>query len=129
MLMLMILTANIIGDIGKWFELVFSNQTPSDIYIRPDQKLFEGGNFLCIMDDPNYKMSLPLIDFDMNRNIKTIIDSSKEAPGGRKSMCGTVRGMGGGKTRAFEEMRRHLLQKEGTFLEFLFFFIQNVCYF
>ena len=102
------------GDITKWYDLVFQHQIPNDIYIRPNSEMFKSLKVPgCLMDDPEYQMSIPLIDFDINKNIKTIIQTSKEGNGSRKPVCGIVRGMGGGKTRAFEEMRRQLLQKEG----------------
>ena len=60
-------------------------------------------------------MSIKLIDVDVKSLVDKLMKASEEKSSYRtKPICGTVRGMGGGKTRAFEEMRRMLLLREGV---------------
>ena len=67
----------------------------------------------CIIDSPLNKMSIKLIDLNVESLADTLIAASKTKSGERSPVCATVRGMGGGKTRAFEETRRLLLMREG----------------
>ena len=71
----------------------------------------------CIINEPLRTLSIPLVDLDVNNLVDIVIEISTEKSGTRqKPVCGTVRGLGGGKTRAFEEMRRILLLREGVFV-------------
>ena len=71
----------------------------------------------CIMSNPTVAMAIKMIDFNVSANAKNIVEVSKDKPDGRtKRVFGTVRGMGGGKTRAFEALRRRLLLDEGVFV-------------
>ena len=64
-----------------------------------------------IIDNPEILSSFPLIDFDASSFAKDLITSAKIAPNRRrKSLFATVRGAGGGKTRALTEIRKCLLQ-------------------
>ena len=60
-------------------------------------------------------MLIPCISFDPQSVAEEMLQASKE-PSSRRDKClfATVRGMGGGKTRAFEEIRRALLRKKGV---------------
>ena len=69
----------------------------------------------CLIDSPSITMSHPVIDFDTNRSCNIILKSAKEPPSSRwKPVLAVVRGMGSGKTRCFEEIRRELLRRPGV---------------
>ena len=71
----------------------------------------------CIIDAPQDKMSIPLVDVDVEEQVDILIGLSKLAPSPTwKKVFSMVRGMGGGKTRELEEMRRILLLREGVFV-------------
>ena len=60
-------------------------------------------------------MSHPIIDFDVKGNCNMILEVAKEPPDSRtKSLVAVVRGMGSGKTRCLEEVRRELLKRPGV---------------
>ena len=57
-------------------------------------------------------MSHPIIDFDVKGNCDMILEAAKDPPDNRKKyLVGIVRGMGAGKTRCLEEVRRELLRR------------------
>jgi len=67
----------------------------------------------CIIDDPSRTMAHPMLGFDVEEASQKILDASKERPNPRfKSVVAIARGMGGGKTRSMEEMRRNLLRRK-----------------
>lgn len=68
------------------------------------------------MMDEEHKMKIPLIDLDIEEMVNTVLEITDGRAGGRKTVCCTFRGMGGGKTRALEEMRRVMLLRPGVFV-------------
>ena len=64
----------------------------------------------CIIDEPKYAMSIPLLNLNPSALIQTVLTAAEIEPSTRrKPLCATVRGQGGGKTRALEEIRRAIL--------------------
>ena len=64
----------------------------------------------CIIDEPKYAMSIPLLNLNPSALIQTVLTAAEMEPSTRrKPVCATVRGQGGGKTRALEEIRRAIL--------------------
>ena len=64
----------------------------------------------CIIDEPKYAMSIPLLNLNPSALIQTVLTAAEIEPSTRrKPVCATVRGQGGGKTRALEEIRRAIL--------------------
>jgi hypothetical protein len=60
-------------------------------------------------------MNHELIDFDIAKNAQMLMDMAKLPPGTRnKPVAGDLRGIGGGKTRALEELQRFFYLKEGV---------------
>lgn len=100
----------------KWCESSFKDIEPSRLLTHPDEFNSEILNLPgCIIDEPEKKLSIPLIDFDPSINAEKLMTDSKVEPSPRdKPLFAIVRGMGGGKTRAFEEIRRVLLFKENV---------------
>ena len=65
---------------------------------------------MAIMDNPVDKMGNEVISFEAERLVATVMDIAEISPGSRfKPLLGVVCGMGGGKTRLIEELRRALL--------------------
>ena len=99
--------------------MIFGKQKPLEIYIHPEEEMEKNNATVidvpgCIIDKPLKTMSIQLIDLDVESLADTLIAASKMESGPTaKPVCATVRGMGGGKTRAFEETRRVLLMREG----------------
>ena len=107
--------------------MTFDQLKPLEIHIHPVEEMKQLRQEMkeknatvvdvpgCIIDNPQDTMSIPLIDLDVKKLVDVVIKTSKMKSGPRKKpVCATVRGMGGGKTRAFEEMRRILLLREGV---------------
>ena len=107
--------------------MAFDQLKPLEIHIHPVEEMgqlrkeMEEKNATvvdvpgCIIDSPQNTMSIPLIDLDVKELVDIVIKTSKiKSDSRQKPVCATVRGMGGGKTRAFEEMRRMLLLQEGV---------------
>ena len=107
--------------------MAFDQLKPLEIHIHPVEEMKQLRQEMkeknatvvdvpgCIIDNPQDTMSIPLIDLDVKKLVDVVIKTSKMKSGPRKKpVCATVRGMGGGKTRAFEEMRRILLLREGV---------------
>lgn len=118
-----------VGEIGRWFDMTFDGLKPLDIFVYPVEemeKLITEMNIKnitvvdvpgCIINNRLKTMSIPLIDFDVKKQVDILIETSNlESDSRSKAVCAIVRGMGGGKTRAFEEMRRMLLLREGVFV-------------
>ena len=56
-------------------------------------------------------MAIKLLEFDTPKELKKILDTAPTKPDSRaKPLHAIMRGMGGGKTRALEELRRECLQ-------------------
>eukprot|EP01041_Mallomonas_annulata_P012561 gene12561-26452_t len=101
-----------------YFDLTFKDNIPLDIFHNPNTLRDSAGDYYipgCIMDDARKTMSIPLIDFDPGYYAKKILESSRVIPDDRKKpFYATVKGMGGGKTRGLEEIRRKLLLEDGV---------------
>ena len=70
----------------------------------------KGYNMAIIDRDPVDKMDNEMLSFEAERLVATVIDIAEILPGTRnKPLLGVVCGMGGGKTRLIEELRRALL--------------------
>lgn len=67
-------------------------------------------SMICIIDQNDGVLRLPVIDFDVKKCTDQIVEACSSKP-----LFGVVRGMGGGKTRILEEIRRNLLQMPDTF--------------
>ena len=109
--------------------MTFGRLEPLEIHIHPVEEMERSWKEMkennvavvdapgCIMDNPLKTMSIQLIDLDVKSRVDMLIEFSKKGSCTRaKLICGTVRGMGGGKTRALEEMRRMLLFREGVLI-------------
>ena len=69
----------------------------------------------CLIDRPAITMKHTIIDFNASAICDMILEAAKEPPANRtKPLLGVVRGMGSGKTRCLEEIRRELLQRPGV---------------
>ena len=82
-----------------------------------EKQIYEESKSLnCIINTDDSIMGLPLIDFDAQKYSDDIVQGALVSPLSDriKPLFGVMRGMGGGKTRALEEIRRKLLQKEDT---------------
>ena len=116
-----------IDEIDAWYERTFAGLTPLKVITHPmtenitfdkieNRPIVPG----CIMDMEWYKMKIPLLGENPDKMIEdfaeTVLSLTIKEAGERKSVCGILRGMGGGKTRALEETRRVLLLKKGVFV-------------
>ena len=64
----------------------------------------------CIINQPHYTMSIPLLNLNPSALAHKVLTAAEMEPDTRsKPVCATVRGQGGGKTRALEEIRRAIL--------------------
>eukprot|EP00435_Cladocopium_sp_Y103_P069806 s321_g34.t1 len=95
------------------FDKIFEESEPHDVYnTRPGRQDYlqrlEASN-LAIIDRVNDTMTHEVIDFDVKHWSDLILDLSAQKPSSKKSFLATVRGSGGGKTRALEELRWELL--------------------
>jgi hypothetical protein len=67
-------------------------------------------NKTSLITDPHLLLPRELIDLNIDNAMKLVIEELHKPPSVRfKLPVVTVRGMGGGKTRAFEELRRRLI--------------------
>eukprot|EP01041_Mallomonas_annulata_P000298 gene298-535_t len=102
----------------SFFDLIFKDDIPLQILCKRDVQREEISPYDvpgCIMNDVINKMSMKLIDFDPGYYANKILQSSRIAPDPRdKPFHVTVKGMGGGKTRSLEDIRRELLLVDGV---------------
>ena len=69
----------------------------------------------CVIDDPWYTMAHPLLDFDVDKACDVVLAAAASLRSGRfKPVVAIARGMGGGKTRSMEEIRRRLMLQPGV---------------
>ena len=103
--------------IDALFNLIFPITlfSPSLIYSQKfNENIIDFDKVGCIINDPDFNMKIPLVDFDVNLNVDRLIEGAKMTPDRRdKPLFAIVRGMGGGKTRAFEEIRRETFRRKG----------------
>eukprot|EP01041_Mallomonas_annulata_P004014 gene4014-7994_t len=112
------LIGNTNNQFQNFFDLIFENDIPLQILCKKNVPLEDISQYEvpgCIMENAVDKMSMALIDFDPAFYAKEILETSRIVPGPRlKPFHATVKGMGGGKTRGLEEIRRELLLEEGV---------------
>jgi len=89
----------------KWFKKVFKSPRKP----RPLSEIKAETGFPCIIDEPDMTMANPYLGNNVNESVFKIKEILKTKPGPRKKpVAYTVKGVGGGKTRLFEETRRTL---------------------
>jgi len=94
-----------------WFHDVFRDQVDLNMF---DEKYF-GSRESCLIDRPEITMRHGLIDFDAKSAADMVLQTTKIPPGARtKPVLAVVRGMGSGKIRCLEEIRRELLKRPGV---------------
>eukprot|EP01041_Mallomonas_annulata_P014440 gene14440-30725_t len=112
------LIGNSIIYFQHFFDMMFKDDIPLPILLMknvPQEELNKYDVPGCIMSNAADTMSMTLTDFDPAYYAKAILATSRSVPDQRgKTFHATVRGMGGGKTRGFEEIRRELLLEEGV---------------
>eukprot|EP00300_Choanocystis_sp_HF-7_P021232 c20755_g1_i1.p1 GENE.c20755_g1_i1~~c20755_g1_i1.p1 ORF type:complete len:725 (+),score=131.81 c20755_g1_i1:52-2226(+) len=98
----------------KFFDRAFKDERVRSTYVSwdPQQSLAELASetekSFFIIDEPKARLAFPLIGFDPSEAAATLAGTFSKQ-GRDKALIATVRGMGGGKTRAFEELRRELM--------------------
>ena len=98
-------------DLPLWLNLVFPWSISPDYF---DESALDD-SLRCLIDRPVYTMKHPILDFAVGATCDIILEAAKEPPASRtKQLLGVVRGMGSGKTRCLEEIRRELLQRRGV---------------
>lgn len=100
------------------FDKIFQGLKPDDVYTtRPERQDYlqrlEANN-LAIINDVDETMAHEVIDFDAKYWTNQTLSLAAIKPSGKKTFLATLRGSGGGKTRAVEELRWELLGMEGV---------------
>jgi hypothetical protein len=67
---------------------------------------------LSIIDEPEKRLKNPMLSFDLDGKVKAILESAALTGAREKPALAILRGTGGGKTRALEELRMALHMKE-----------------
>eukprot|EP01041_Mallomonas_annulata_P012646 gene12646-26630_t len=110
--------SDLLDRMQDYFDSTFKDNIPLDMFHNPDTLRDSAGDYYipgCIMDDARNTMLIPLIDFDPTYYTKQILESSRVIPDNQKKpFYATVKGMGGGKTRGLEKIRRKLLLEVGV---------------
>eukprot|EP01042_Synura_sphagnicola_P036348 gene36348-biopygen3115 len=93
-----------------WCDIAFLGVEPALIIRKPELyhtlEFREQGQII----DAKERLEMQLLDFNPSTWAKKILDSAnKDKPGRFKPLFATVRGSGGGKTRAWTEIRREIL--------------------
>lgn len=98
---------------AKRLESIIGGRSPQTIYTSSKECRIVDNSHPdtgCIMVHAHIHMANPLIDFDLENSLDLIQAVCEEPSHPRsKPVIATVRGIGGGKTRCFEEIRRSLL--------------------
>ena len=100
----------------KAFKNIFIGLEPHP-HLRDPKSIVEEdlNKRFCIMNRPNVLMNIPLLGFNRTAYAEQILQQCEAEPDPRfKQLFATVRGMGGGKTRALEEIRRELYFRDGV---------------
>ena len=89
------------------------------LYVNPDvhgsDYLNTGKDTGCIINSPQRTMAHPMIDFDPKATADAVLKvAAMPADSRGKPVITIARGMGGGKTRALESVRRLLLHRDGV---------------
>ena len=101
-----------------WLQGVFAGLKPAPVLLYRDALQDSGGDhsslldgYGCIIESPHCTMSIPLLNLDPSALTQIVLTTADKEPCSRsKPICVTVRGQGGGKTRALEEIRRGILR-------------------
>jgi len=101
------------------FDKAFETLPPDNIYLRnglTDKEfrdaLSQRRNTSCIINNPLGTLSSPLLSFDVQAALSQIVLNLDVKPDRFKPLFATLRGSGGGKTRALIELLRAFLQRE-----------------
>ena len=98
-------------DISLWVKSVFPRIVSSSYF----EEFAQNDGKRCLINNPIVTMGHPIIDFDVSGTCDMILESAKDTPDERaKPALGVVRGIGSGKTRCLEEIRRELLKRPGV---------------
>ena len=98
-------------ELPSWIETVF----PWNISANYFDEFAQNDPGLCLINNPTVTMNHPIIDFDVNGMCDDIIEAAKEEPCHRaKPLISIVKGVGSGKSRCLEEVRRELLKRPGV---------------
>ena len=89
------------------------------LYVNPDvhgsDYLNTGKDTGCIINSPQRTMAHPMIDFDPKATADAVLKvAAMPADSRGKPVITIARGMGGGKTRVLETLRRLLLHRDGV---------------
>ena len=99
------------AGIDIWLQSTF----PWDICSSYFDESAQNDPIRCLINNPSITMSHPVLDFNVVATCDWILEKARTLPDDRnKSVLGVVRGMGSGKTRCLEEIRRELLRRPGT---------------
>jgi len=107
-----------------WFDEIFRDLRPCRVMVAPEKyDSFPPQDQGHVIDSLNQTLKvMPLIGFDPTswaQNIEAYTRTTAGLCERKKYMFATVRGSGGGKTRAFTEIRRELLRRENTLVMIL----------
>lgn len=102
----------------SWILRLIGKSHPASIYtsMDPNGRLVNNSNPdpSCLIDSPQITMANKYLDVNVDQLITNVFKTAALTPGERsKPLLATVRGVGGGKTRCLEEVRRDLLLKDG----------------
>ena len=106
----------------RWLDQVAFPVEPfpvCSLYVKPGEHDLEFLDTVkdtgCIIDSPWITMASPLIGFDAQATTDAVLEVAAlpACPRG-KPVIAIVRGMGGGKTRALESVRRLMLRRDGV---------------
>jgi hypothetical protein len=104
------------GETVPWLKKSFDGLEPS-MYLKNLNTTTEAfSEKFCIMNKVKTNMKIPLLELDPKGISQIILEDSELEPDARlKPLHATMRGMGGGKTRTLEEIRRCLFQQKSVF--------------
>lgn len=96
------------------FDTVFCSKKVSNIYASASNDNVDGRKDPgCLINNPKSTMRQPLIAFDVSRAVEEMKKiAGMELDNRNKPVGAILRGIGGGKTRALEEMRRFMLNTD-----------------
>ena len=106
----------------RWLDQVAFPVEPfpvCSLYVKPGEHDLEFLDTVkdtgCIIDSPWITMASPLIGFDAQATTDAVLEVAALPEDSRgKPVIAIVRGMGGGKTRALESVRRLMLRRDGV---------------
>eukprot|EP00961_Rhodomonas_salina_P198317 2675601-Rhodomonas_salina.1 len=104
---------------AAFFDRVFEDSDVHPMYASPqidrDQYIDAlAQSHMAIIDEPAERLQLPLLSFKTENEVaKVMFFTAQKASPRNKPVLAVVRGTGGGKTRALEELRFGLLRQRG----------------